>query len=174
MFTWVEGGFDPAREHPDVLAVWEPINPLLEERGTLPKWDFPHYKRLSLRMTGLPRGITDLEELQAVFGALGHQSRRTILTVLHARGGEMSSGKIASRFDCSWPTTTRHLRILEAAGLVSVALRGRERVYRLDAQRLCQVTGAWLSRFTGASPGEGPSPGHSRQWGPNSASPQSQ
>lgn len=105
-------------------------------------------------MTGPPRGITELEDLEAVFGALGHQSRRTILTVLHARGGEMTSGEIAARFECSWPTTTRHLRILEAAGLVSVALRGRERVYSLDARHLCQVAGGWLSRFEGASPGE--------------------
>lgn len=94
-----------------------------------------------------PRGIADLEALEAVFGALAHQSRRTILTVLHARGGEMTSGEIASRFDCSWPTVTRHLRVLETAGLVQVALRGRERVYRLNALRLRDVAGCWLSRF---------------------------
>ena len=38
----------------------------------------------------------------------------------------MTSGAIASRFDRSWPTTTRHLRTLEDAGLVHVNLRGRE------------------------------------------------
>lgn len=98
-------------------------------------------------MTAKPKGIADLEALEAVFGALAHQSRRTILTVLHARGEEMASGEIASRFDCSWPTVTRHLRVLEAAGLVQVALRGRERVYRLDAVRLKEVAGGWLDRF---------------------------
>ena len=87
------------------------------------------------------------DRLEAVFGALGHQSRRTILLVLLARGGEMTSGDIAARFDCSWPTTTRHLRILEDAGLVRVTLRGRQRVYQLDADRLRSVVGAWLSRF---------------------------
>ena len=45
IFTWVEGGFDRAHEHPDVLAIWEPMEPLLEDRGALPKWDFPHYQR---------------------------------------------------------------------------------------------------------------------------------
>jgi DNA-binding transcriptional ArsR family regulator len=82
-----------------------------------------------------------------VFGALAHQSRRTILLAMHARGGEMTSGDIAARFDHSWPTTTRHLRVLEDAGLVQVVLRGRQHVYRLDAGRLRSVAGGWLARF---------------------------
>jgi len=98
-------------------------------------------------VTAYPPGIADLDTLEAVFGALAHQSRRTILLVLLARGGEMTSGDIAARFDCSWPTTTRHLRILEDAGLVRVTLRGRQRVYQLDADRLRWVAGAWLGRF---------------------------
>jgi len=59
----------------------------------------------------------------------------------------MTSGAVASRFDCSWPTTTRHLRILEEAGLVRVELQGRERVYLLVADRLLAVAGAWIGRF---------------------------
>ena len=100
-------------------------------------------------MTAPQKGIADLEALEAVFGALAHQSRRTILLVLQARGGEMTSGDIAARFDFAWPTITRHLRILEEAGLVHVALRGRQRVYRLDAARLRSVAGGWLARFGG-------------------------
>lgn len=46
IFTWVEGGFERAHEHPDVLAIWEPMDPLLEEREGQPKWDFPHYHRV--------------------------------------------------------------------------------------------------------------------------------
>jgi DNA-binding transcriptional ArsR family regulator len=95
-----------------------------------------------------PQGIVDLEALEAVFGALAHESRRHILLVLHARGGEMTSGDIASRFACSWPTTTRHLRVLEQAGLVEVRLRGRERVYRVRTDRLKAVAGSWIARFT--------------------------
>lgn len=49
IFTWVEGGFGQAHEHPEVLAIWEPMDPLLEERDGQPKWDFPHYQRVSLR-----------------------------------------------------------------------------------------------------------------------------
>ncbi|MEV0797293.1 hypothetical protein AB0I34_06370 [Kribbella sp. NPDC050281] len=43
IFTWVDGGFARAHEHPDVLTLWERMDPLLEERDGLPKWDFPHY-----------------------------------------------------------------------------------------------------------------------------------
>jgi DNA-binding transcriptional ArsR family regulator len=94
-----------------------------------------------------PRGLAELDDFDAVFTALAHRSRRTILSVLHARGGEMTSGAIADRFDCSWPTTTQHLRVLEQAGLVTIALRGRERVYRLQADRLRMVADGWLARF---------------------------
>jgi DNA-binding transcriptional ArsR family regulator len=94
------------------------------------------------------RGLRDLEQLDRVFAALAHQSRRTILMVLHLRGGEMTSGAIAARFDHSWPTITRHLRVLEDAGLVRVELRGRERVYRLNVEPLGEVARAWLDRFS--------------------------
>jgi DNA-binding transcriptional ArsR family regulator len=100
-----------------------------------------------------PRGLAELDDFDAVFGALANRSRRTILSVLLARGGEMTSGEIAGRFDCSWPTTSQHLRVLEQAGLVTVELRGREHVYRLRPGRLHSVAGAWLARFE-LSPGE--------------------
>ena len=44
IFTWIDGGFKLAHEHPDVLAIWEPMDPLLEDRGGRPKWEFPHYR----------------------------------------------------------------------------------------------------------------------------------
>jgi DNA-binding transcriptional ArsR family regulator len=102
-------------------------------------------------LTGSARGLRELERLDRVFAALAHQSRRTILLVLHLRGGEMTSGAIAARFDHSWPTITRHLRVLEAAGLVHAELRGRERVYRFDDRPLRDVAGGWLDRFAADS-----------------------
>jgi hypothetical protein len=48
IFTWVEGGFDRAHEHPDVIAIWEPMEPLLEERDGQPRWDFPQFQRVAL------------------------------------------------------------------------------------------------------------------------------
>ena len=70
--------------------------------------------------------------------------------MLHFRGGELTAGEIAERFACSWPTTSRHLRVLEDAGLVSVEPRGRERVYRLERERL-EVVRDWLDWFEAPS-----------------------
>jgi DNA-binding transcriptional ArsR family regulator len=91
----------------------------------------------------------ELADVESVFSALAHPSRRHILLVLRFRGGEMTAGEIANRFACSWPTTTRHLRILEQAGLVRVEKRGRERMYRLDGERLLGVASGWLKPFAG-------------------------
>jgi DNA-binding transcriptional ArsR family regulator len=93
------------------------------------------------------RGEKELDDLERVFKALAHTSRRQVLIVLNARGGSMTAGEIANRFSCTWPTTSRHLRILENAGLVRVDKRGREWVYLLESERLRQVVGDWLNWF---------------------------
>jgi len=59
----------------------------------------------------------------------------------------MAAREIADRFSCTWPTTTRHLHVLEAAGLVRVERNGRERVYHLESKTLMQVTRNWLRWF---------------------------
>ena len=100
------------------------------------------------RGAGGPRdGLRELAELEHVFKALAHPARRQILLGLHFRGGEMASGAIAERFSCAWPTITRHLSILREAELVSVEVRGRERLYVLDRERLKRVVGEWLAWF---------------------------
>ena len=89
----------------------------------------------------------ELQDLDEVFAGLAHASRRQVLLALHFHGGEMTAGEIAARFDCTWPTTSRHLKQLEACGLVRVERRGRERVYSLDRERLELVAGKWLGHF---------------------------
>lgn len=59
----------------------------------------------------------------------------------------MTAGEIAKRFSCSWPTTSRHLKQLEEAGLVAVERHGREWIYTLDRGNLQQVVGDWLAEF---------------------------
>ncbi len=98
-------------------------------------------------MTPRRDGLAELDELEAVFSALAHESRRRILLVLRARGERVRAGDIAARFACSWPTTTRHLRVLEQAGLVRVEREGRERFYVLESERLRRVVGGWLAHF---------------------------
>lgn len=101
-------------------------------------------------------------DTEAVFAALAHASRRHILLVLRFRGGAMTAGEIADRFHCSWPTTSRHLRILEQAGLVVVETRGRERVYRLASERLRAVTHGWLRWFESRLPAAAENPSERR------------
>ena len=86
-----------------------------------------------------------LAALDAVVVALAHRARRQMLLTIHLRG-EMSAGDVAARFSHAWPTTTRHLRVLEHAGLVCFERRGRKRVYRVEHGRLGLVT-EWLSWF---------------------------
>ncbi len=89
----------------------------------------------------------ELAEVEQVFGALSNRSRRHILLVLHFRGGSMTAGDVASRFSCTWPTTSRHLKILEDAGMVRVEKRGRERMYHLEKKRLLRVVNGWTKWF---------------------------
>ena len=97
------------------------------------------------------RGIRELRDLDLVLRALSHASRRHVLVVLLARGGRMGAGDIAKRFSCAWPTTSRHLRVLEEAGLVRVERQGREWIYVLEADRLREVVGGWLRHFEAGS-----------------------
>jgi DNA-binding transcriptional ArsR family regulator len=87
-----------------------------------------------------------LEALDAVVAALAHAARRQILLTLHMRGGMATAGEIACRFEHSWPTTTRHLRVLVDAGLLTQEKQGRAVVYTLDRERLGLVT-EWLGWF---------------------------
>jgi len=91
-----------------------------------------------------------LDDLEQVFAALAHEQRRHVLLTLKFRGGQMTAGAIADRFACSWPTTSRHLRVLEQAGLVKVEKHGRERIYHLDEARLAEVAGGWIDVFRAA------------------------
>ncbi|MBL7714226.1 MAG: helix-turn-helix transcriptional regulator [Bdellovibrionales bacterium] len=93
------------------------------------------------------RAEKELEDFDLVFSALSHEARRHVLVVLLGRNGRMTAGQIVQRFHCSWPTMTRHLSVLEEAGLIRVEKLGRERHYVLNRTRLLEVTGGWLSWF---------------------------
>jgi DNA-binding transcriptional ArsR family regulator len=83
---------------------------------------------------------------EAIFDALAHPVRRRILISLNFAGGTMSAGEIARLFGHAWPTTTRHLQVMMAAGLVSQERKGRVRAYRLESGRLA-LARDWLGWF---------------------------
>jgi DNA-binding transcriptional ArsR family regulator len=100
-----------------------------------------------------------LEDTEAVFGALAHEARRNILLLLSHLGGELPSGYLAARFQHSWPTTTRHLSVLQRAGLVIVRREGRGSFYRMNRERVRQVLGTWLGYLDPVDP--------EQQWAPS-------
>jgi DNA-binding transcriptional ArsR family regulator len=69
-----------------------------------------------------------------IFEALASSARRQILAYLSA--GELTSGQIAERFSMTAPAISRHLSLLEAAGLVSSERRGQYVVYRLNRDNI--------------------------------------
>jgi DNA-binding transcriptional ArsR family regulator len=72
-----------------------------------------------------------------VFGALADATRRQILQDL--REGELPAGEIASRFTLSAPAISRHLSILESAGLLSSRREANRIYYRVEAEPLADA-----------------------------------
>jgi ArsR family transcriptional regulator, arsenate/arsenite/antimonite-responsive transcriptional repressor len=68
------------------------------------------------------------------YRALGDPTRREILRLL--REGEMAAGELAGQFQISWPSVSRHLKVLEGAGLVSSQRRGGHIIYTLQTSVL--------------------------------------
>lgn len=82
--------------------------------------------------------------LDTLFAALAHPTRRAIAERL-ARGSA-TAGELAEPFDVSLPAISRHLRTLEASGLVVRRRRGRQHVLSLDAASLDEAE-RWLQRM---------------------------
>ena len=84
------------------------------------------------------------EHLDAVFGALADPTRRAILTRLTQ--GEASVAELAKPFTVSQPAISRHLRVLERAGLISRSRRATARLSHLEAEPLKEAT-VWLAGY---------------------------
>ena len=59
----------------------------------------------------------------------------------------MNAGDIVNYFDHKWPTITRHLKQLEAAGLLVLTKEGTQHFYSLDTERMRKVLTDWLKWF---------------------------
>ena len=46
VFDWLDGAVERAHAHPEVMAIWQPMDALCEARGTKPNMEFPHVERL--------------------------------------------------------------------------------------------------------------------------------
>jgi DNA-binding transcriptional ArsR family regulator len=84
------------------------------------------------------------ERLDATFLALADPTRRAILARL-ARG-EASVNELAEPFAMSQPAISKHLKVLERAGLISTGQEGQRRPRRLEVRPLAEAT-EWIERY---------------------------
>jgi DNA-binding transcriptional ArsR family regulator len=88
--------------------------------------------------------IPQRQDLDAVFAALADPTRRAILSRL--AGGEASVNEIAAPFEISQPAVSRHLKVLEHAGLIERDVDKQRRPARLKAEPMAAAV-RWLEEF---------------------------
>ena len=84
------------------------------------------------------------DQLSAVFGALADPTRRAILARLTK--SDATVAELSAPFKMSQPAVSRHLKVLEQAGLISRRRRATARLSHLEAKPLREATG-WLARY---------------------------
>jgi DNA-binding transcriptional ArsR family regulator len=85
-----------------------------------------------------------VDQLSVVFGALADPTRRAILSRLTA--GDATVAELAAPFEVSQPAISRHLKVLEQAGLISRSRRATARLSHLRAEPLRAAT-VWLAGY---------------------------
>src|ERR1700740_96779 len=87
---------------------------------------------------------TTPKQLDAIFAALADRTRRAILARLAT--GEATVNELAAPFSMSQPAISKHLKVLERAGLISRGRDAQRRPRRLEAQPLAEAS-EWLERY---------------------------
>jgi DNA-binding transcriptional ArsR family regulator len=84
------------------------------------------------------------DQLDLVFGALADRTRRAILARLAQQ--DTNVGDLTALFTMSQPAVSKHLKVLEQAGLISRNQQGTMRLSHLEAEPLKEATG-WLADY---------------------------
>lgn len=90
------------------------------------------------------KGRKPVDQLSTVFGALADPTRRAILARLAE--GDLAVRDLAAPFPMTQPAISRHLKVLEAAGLISRSRRATARLSHLEPEPLRDAT-EWLARY---------------------------
>jgi DNA-binding transcriptional ArsR family regulator len=85
-----------------------------------------------------------IDQLSVVFGALADPTRRALITRLTQ--GDATVAELAAPFRMSQPAISRHLKVLEQAGLISRRRRATARLSHLEAEPLREAT-VWLAGY---------------------------
>lgn len=89
--------------------------------------------------------LQESEDLNAIFQALADPTRRAMLREL--TGGERKISDLAQPFDMSFPAASKHVRVLERAGLLTRRVEGRAHFCSLDPEPLKNAE-EWLSFYS--------------------------
>ncbi|MDH5325494.1 MAG: metalloregulator ArsR/SmtB family transcription factor [Gammaproteobacteria bacterium] len=84
------------------------------------------------------------KSLDRIFHALGDESRRKVLATISHRG-QCSAGELVDLFSSSQPTVSKHLKVMENAGLLVREVHGRQHFFSINAAPLKEAD-AWLQR----------------------------
>ena len=84
--------------------------------------------------------------MDAVFKALADPSRRRLLDALNTSNGQ-TLHELGELLDMTRQATTKHLTVLEAAGLVTAKRRGREKLHYLNVAPINEITDRWIHQY---------------------------
>jgi uncharacterized protein YndB with AHSA1/START domain/DNA-binding transcriptional ArsR family regulator len=84
--------------------------------------------------------------LEDVFRALADPGRRRLLDTLNERGGQTLTD-LCGGMDMARQSVSKHLTVLESAGLITTVRRGREKLHYLNAAPIADIADRWISRY---------------------------
>ncbi len=90
--------------------------------------------------------VSPVSDPDLLFKALADPGRRKLLDRLHAHDGQTLS-ELCQHLDMSRQGVTQHLAVLEAANLVAVVWRGREKLHFLNPVPLQDIYDRWIAKF---------------------------
>ena len=85
-------------------------------------------------------------DVDQVFRALADPGRRLLLDRLHADNGQ-TLGQLCGDMDMSRQAVTKHLKLLEEAGLVATIWRGREKLHYLNPVPIHEIAERWIGKY---------------------------
>ena len=85
-------------------------------------------------------------DIDLLFKALADPSRRKLVDLLHAHDGR-TLNELCQHLDMTRQGVTQHLRLLEAANLVAIVRRGREKLHYLNPVPLQEIYERWIAKF---------------------------
>src|SRR3954466_10939404 len=84
--------------------------------------------------------------MDEVFRALADPTRRQLLDSLRTQGGQ-SLSQLGAELDMARQSVSKHLAILEAAGLITTVRHGREKLHYLNAAPINEIGERWITRY---------------------------